>query len=264
MNILVGADPEVFVRKDGIFLSAYNLIKGDKQNPSPVDKGAVQVDGMALEFNIDPAATSEEFCINIQSVYSTLRAMVPEYEVVATPVADFTDAYIKAQPDKATELGCDPDYNAWTGMENVKPNALLPMRTASGHVHIGWTQDADKNEPSHYADCCSVMKQMDFFLGLPSLLFDDNVRRRQLYGKAGAFRPKSYGAEYRVLSNMWLNSEELIKWVFNNTQLAVSELLKGNNMFEKHGDIQTIINTSDAKEAKKLVKAWGIPLPNGM
>jgi hypothetical protein len=263
MKILVGADPEVFIKQNNQFLSAYGLIDGDKRNPQRVEKGAVQVDGMALEFNIDPASTSEEFLYNIQTVYSTLRSMVPEYEVIATPVADFTHDYIKAQPEKATELGCDPDYNAWTNRENVKPNALLPIRTASGHVHIGWTDGEDKNSNGHISACNDVVKQLDYFLGLPSLLFDDNTRRRSLYGKAGACRYKHYGVEYRVLSNMWLNSSDLIKWVFDNTQLAIKNLMNGVNLPNLYGNIEQIINTSDVDSAKVLVNKLSIPVPNG-
>ena len=51
----VGADPEIFLGDaDGGLVSAYGLIKGDKEHPFPVTNGAVQVDGMAAEFNIDP------------------------------------------------------------------------------------------------------------------------------------------------------------------------------------------------------------------
>ncbi len=34
-----------------------------KEKPFPVTNGAVQVDGMALEYNIDPASTVEEFVL---------------------------------------------------------------------------------------------------------------------------------------------------------------------------------------------------------
>ena len=35
-QILVGCDPEVFVKQNGIFQSAYGLIEGDKKNPQTV------------------------------------------------------------------------------------------------------------------------------------------------------------------------------------------------------------------------------------
>lgn len=84
-KILVGCDPEVFVKQEGVFKSAHNLIKGDKKNPQKIKHGAVQVDGMALEFNIDPAASEQEFVFNVNQVFAALKAMVPDYEVVATP-----------------------------------------------------------------------------------------------------------------------------------------------------------------------------------
>ena len=265
MQILVGADPEVFVKQNNLFKSAHNLIQGDKSNPFPVPYGAVQVDGLALEFNINPAGHDEEFLFNIQSVYSALRAMVPDYEVIATPVADFTEEYFKTLPAESLILGCDPDFNAWeNGAENRKPNANLPMRTAAGHVHVGWTTVEDKNDPQHRSDCCAVIKQLDYFLGLPSLLFDDNVRRRGMYGKAGAHRPKVYGVEYRVLSNAWLNSADLIKWVFNNTKLAMEVLIGGCSFADEHGDIQDIINTSNVDKANAIIKQLDIPLPQGV
>jgi hypothetical protein len=90
MDLLIGADPEVFVSQAGKFMSAYGLIPGTKQEPHAVDNGAVQVDGMALEFNIDPSASSEAFVYNIKSVLAQLRQMVPGYDVQPVAVARFT------------------------------------------------------------------------------------------------------------------------------------------------------------------------------
>ncbi len=261
MKFLIGCDPEVFVRKDGKFLSAYGMVKGDKKNPLPVNNGAVQVDGMALEFNINPASTEGEFLFNVSDVLNTLKSMVPEYEVVATPVADFDVEYIKQQPADALELGCDPDYNAWDGMPNPRPDGERPFRTASGHVHIGWTEGQDKNDPVHIGMCKEAAKQLDFYLGLPSLFYDNDVRRREMYGKAGACRYKPYGVEYRTLSNVWLNSEKLIKWVYNNTMQAMNELVNGNLLSQKYGDIQELINSSNVKEANAIIKAEKIMVP---
>lgn len=255
MQILVGCDPEVFVKQDGMFKSAHGLIQGDKQNPQKVNRGAVQVDGMALEFNIDPAATEDEFCINVQDVYNTMRLMVPDYEVVAVPVADFSFEYLSQQPAAALELGCDPDFNAWSGKENKRPDGNRPMRTASGHVHIGWTEGQSSIDKSHMEGCKIAAQQMDFYLGLPSLMYDKDTRRRSMYGKAGACRFKPYGVEYRTLSNAWLTSPELIKWVFRATKRGMVDLINGKNLAQKYGDIQDIINTSNVKEANKIIKA---------
>lgn len=255
-TILLGCDPEVFVKQNGIFKSAYNLIKGDKKNPQKVDKGAVQVDGMALEFNIDPAASEDEFCINVQHVLAHMTKMVPDYEVVATPVAHFDLDYIRAQPKEAKELGCDPDFNAWAeGLAFPKPDGERPMRTASGHIHVGFTEGEDIEDYGHLQRCWMIVKNLDFYLGLASLEYDTEILRREMYGKAGCYRPKSYGVEYRTLSNAWLKSESLIRWAFRAAHKGVEETMNGNFLFERHGDIQHIINTSDVKAARKIIKA---------
>ena len=178
-QILVGADPEVFVRQNGGFVSAHGLIEGNKDRPQKVNRGAVQVDGMALEFNIDPAKDTDEFVLNITTVFEQLKLMVPNHEIAVVPVADFSLDYIRQQPREARELGCNPDFDAYTGTVNQKPQAERPMRTAAGHVHIGWGEDM----AGHEEQARSATIQMDFYLGLPSLFYDDDVRRRSMYGK---------------------------------------------------------------------------------
>lgn len=261
MNILIGADPELFGKRDGKYVSAYNLIPGDKANPHRVDNGAVQVDGMAFEFNINPADSGDGFIFNIQSVLEQLRAMVPDYEVVADPVADFDLEYIASQPPEARDLGCDPDFNAWSGAVNEKPNVNLPMRTAAGHIHIGFTEDA--RGPEHFEICRIITQQLDFYLGLPSLLFDNDQRRRDMYGKAGAFRPKSYGVEYRVLSNAWLRDDKLMRWAFDAAQQGVQSV-RGYRLTDKYGDIQEIINNGDIASARRIIDNENLPVPEGI
>jgi hypothetical protein len=55
-----------------------------------------------------------------------------------------------------------------------------------------------------------------------------------MYGAAGAFRPKPYGVEYRVLSNAWLQSEELMAWVYRTTTKAITDLFEGKAAFHQH------------------------------
>jgi hypothetical protein len=241
-KILVGADPEVFVKdKKGRFRSAHGLIPGTKQEPYKVKDGAVQVDGLALEFNINPAETREEFIHNIGSVLSQLASMVPNYEIVIQPTANFNGNHLNAQPEEALELGCEPDFNAYTENENPRPDNKTTMRTAAGHVHIGFTEGADPKDPEHIRRCCTLVQQLDAFLGVPSLLWDPDRKRRMMYGKAGAFRPKSYGVEYRTLSNAWLKDPALVGYVFDQVQDCVSRLRSGEKVpiekFKKYIDL---------------------------
>lgn len=244
LNILVGADPEVFVRKAGrkTFQSAYGMIEGDKKNPQKVHLGAVQVDGMALEFNIDPAKNEKEFITNITEVMRIMGEMVPDYEMVAQPVANFTPAHMKQQPKEALELGCEPDFDAWKGGEaNPRPNGNVNFRTGAGHVHIGWTHDVDVNDPGHREACIMAAKQLDYYLGLGSLLYDPDTKRRTLYGAAGAFRPKPYGVEYRVLSNAWLQSEKLMGWVYRQTIKGINDLFEGKAAYTSYADMVKVL-----------------------
>lgn len=259
MKILVGCDPEVFVKRNGVLVSAHGLIKGTKENPFKVERGAVQVDGMALEFNTDPAESEDEFYLNVTTVFNTLKQMCPDYEIVTEPVARFGAEYIKAQPDEAKELGCDPDYNGWTGLPNPKPDANGDIRTASGHVHIGWCKDVPMTH-NHVELCGNVAKQMDFFLGLPSLFYDEDTERRTLYGKGGAFRPKSYGMEYRTLSNAWLKDANKIRWVYRQVQEGVKKMIDGFELSNVYGDISSIINNSDKEKAMAIIKAERIQM----
>lgn len=259
-KVLLGADPELFARDraTGALVSAHNLIPGTKLEPHPVNLGAVQVDGTALEFNIDAASTEEEFVTNINSVLQQLEHMIPQNLMFAfEPAVHYPPEYFATVPESAKELGCNPDYNAWTLMPNPSPDTSISptLRTASGHVHIGWNLPDEQLSADEQA---AVIRQMDYFLGLPSMLWDPDPERRQLYGKAGAFRPKAYGAEYRVMSNAWLRSTATMREVYQRTMMGMQEFFRGNQLCERYGDLAVDIidnnNTNWVAEYPELAK----------
>lgn len=239
--ITVGADPELFIRdkKTKKFISAHDILPGTKEKPYPVQLGAVQVDGVAAEFNIAPAKDYQNFTHNCQTVLEQLKTMVGEgNELVTEPFAVFDKEYWDKLPAKPKELGCNPDYNGWEAVVNSSPDDSKnpTMRTASGHIHIGWGKKFDPKDNLHFTDCCIVAKQMDYVLGIYSLLWDQDPNRRTLYGKAGCFRPKEYGIEYRTMSNKWLTDTKIINWIWKQAYLGMAELFKGNVYHEKFGD----------------------------
>lgn len=270
-TILVGADPEVFMKnpKTGKFVSAWGTIQGTKQKPFPVHKGAVQVDGNALEFNITPAATKQEFIGNVREVYDQLSKMVPGYNLVIEPTAVFDNEYFQSLPADARELGCEPDFNAWLRDINPKPVTIDATRSAGGHVHVSWRGNdpdmplADVDDPNHFDDCCTITKQLDYYLGVHSLAVDRDTKRRELYGKAGAFRPKPYGVEYRTLSNFWIASSELTGWVYDQVQLAMAAAFAGNLTEKLYGTYaQRIIDANDYGWRKRFrIDEIGNPPP---
>lgn len=267
-KVLIGCDPELFVSKDGKLVSGHSLIKGDKANPFKVKHGAVQVDGTALEFNIDPAKNEEEWMRNIDSVMAILTDMIPGYKLEAVAVADFGFEYLKSLPESATELGCSPDYDAYTVDVNPRPNGELPFRSAAGHIHFGIPEtnnDAPVNDQDYIAWLSAKVRELDFYLGLPSLFYDADTKRRELYGKAGAFRPKKYGMEYRTLSNQWLKDDNLKRWAYKASMDAMERIERGVSLFDKYGDeAQRIVNTSDKASASRIIKEEGLLLPAGI
>jgi hypothetical protein len=243
MELKIGADPEIFIRdnKTGKLISAHGLFPGTKEEPYPVKHGAIQVDGMAAEYNIHPASTAEEFVFYHLSVLCDLRDEIKarnpdlDFSFAFVPVADFGAEYIAEQPMEAKQLGCTPDFNAWEdGQVNPTPDAEMPFRTASGHIHLGWGSDYEIDDPEHIEACCMMVKQIDSGIAPMYVLLEgeEGKRRRDLYGKAGAFRPKKYGVEYRVLSNVWLTNTFYMSHIFRAVKEQFRDLLGGYKTYD--------------------------------
>jgi len=165
---------------------------------------------------------------------------------------------------QAMTIGCDPDYNAWTERRNPTRNGmeLGPVRTAAGHVHIGVPNpNIAPIYRTYLARACDLM------LGVPSILLEDDEEniRRQFYGAAGAYRPKPYGIEYRVLGNWWVKEDKYRKWIFNQAIRAVNTV-EAAQMYEAKGYFnqkiaELIINTKNKELAEEYCRRFGIRLP---
>lgn len=208
---LLGCDPECFLFRDGEFISGEGIIPGNKSQPYPVDHGAIQLDGLAAEFNIDPVDNPEDWNRNISVVIEQLKEIIhkhdPDIELKFNPVAKFNKKYFLSLSKQSRELGCIPDFNI-TGSKNPAPNLLNePIRTASGHIHIGWGSGLDPNDPGHFEDCRFVA---DYFYNRNTFQsFDtDSLIRLNYYGYQGSFRPKTYGVELRSPDNLWVRTSE--------------------------------------------------------
>jgi hypothetical protein len=244
VEFTIGADPEIFMSINGKFVSAHNAVPGTKARPHKVEKGAVQVDGMALEFNIDPSKDYEEFVSNLTVVQQQLLKMLPEgAEFLPNSTMEFDEIFLKNTPIRARSLGCEPDYNAYTLGRNTKPDKTVLFRTVGGHIHTGglFTDNPFGNE--HMSVSARLARLMDEQIGVYSLLWDKDDKRRSLYGQAGAFRPKYYGMEYRSLSNAWLFSKEATKFVYDGVVSALELLF--DPTYEPNPEISMIINNSD-------------------
>lgn len=229
-GFLLGADPELFVFRGDTPVSAHDLIPGTKAKPFAVPGGAIQVDGTAAEFNINPASTFEEFNDNMTQVIGALDDYLPsDCHLRNIPVVVWDEEYFDTLPWTAKELGCMPDFDGWTGRKNKKPKlkSKPTLRTAAGHVHIGFTEKASLQNVDHIRNCQRMIQLMDWHVGSWSCDVDTDTTRRLLYGKAGACRYKNYGVEYRTLSNFWIFDEELRYEVWSRTASACWDFVAG-------------------------------------
>jgi hypothetical protein len=255
----IGCDPEIFVGDHTGFRSIIDTIGGTKDFPRPLQQlgngFAVQEDNVALEFNVPPSSTKEEFIDNVVTARDFLNTLMQDafgLHLVKDSAAYFPESELL--DPRALEFGCDPDFNAWTGKRNPRPKAdNATLRSCGGHVHIGAKLTREQS--------LEVIRGMDFRLGVASVLADKGELRKKLYGKHGAFRVKPYGVEYRVLSNFWIWDEKLIGWVYDNTQWVLDAVLTGRSFLEYANEIKEAIDNNNKDLATEFVTKHNIEVP---
>jgi hypothetical protein len=118
------------------------------------------------------------------------------------------------------------------------------------HIHCGY--DNPDIETS-----LILIKYFDAYIGLPSILLDDDNNRRNLYGKAGCFRLCDYGFEYRVLSSMFLRNKSFLTFVWEGIVRALYAYSQGYEL-PNPDQIQEAINNSNVALAEKIIKKYNI------
>jgi hypothetical protein len=261
----VGADPEVFLLdKEGKPFSAEGLFGGTKHEPKPMEGLApgffIQEDNVSAEFNIPPAKEATDFAHSILRGLSYINKVAKSHSLkpVLASALHFDEKQLSTP--HAQTLGCEPDYNIWSLSVNARPTPPATLRTAAGHVHVSWVEPDDDQR-------LAMVRALDVFLGVPSILSTKKNERRSLYGKAGAFRTKEYGVEYRTLDNFWLGRKDWCQFVFNGVKLAVSRINSNGDFLledleEKAEDIQDTINNFNKDKAIRLMEHFNaVPFP---
>jgi hypothetical protein len=253
-DVLRGADPELFlVDKEGQPVTSIGLIGGTKSKPRDLGNGyALQEDNVAVEFNIPPTNNSRQFVASIQYALGVIKQDIKdkELDIAIVPTMEFYPMQL-AHP-QAQELGCEPDYNAWSREVNPRPKAPELLRSSGGHLHIGYANPNDE-------DSIALIKAHDLFCGVASVLYDSDTRRREIYGKAGAHRIKGYGVEYRTLSNFWIKTPELTNWLFEQSEKAVNFINSGQEIPLKWGNkIIECINTGNKSLVAQIDREYKV------
>jgi hypothetical protein len=232
----IGADPELFVRKVEAnpkkeLVPICGLVGGTKETPLPFAGGhkgyAYQEDGVAFEFNVPPRTAANEAHLTIVYVMEKTNALLQSKGLVP----EFRSWYRFKESDlkdpKAQIIGCSSDFTAYgandEGERRVPFTApdLGAYRFCGGHIHLGYPKQGADHIPDYV-----VARFLDVFVGLPTLRADQQRFRRPFYGKPGLYRPKSYGIEYRTLSNFWLRPgfNKYLPYMFDSV-LQLGELI---------------------------------------
>lgn len=232
IEVTVGADPEFFLHNGIKLVSAHDKVPGTKKEPFALKDGVcIQADGTAVEFNIRPAKTGEEFAKSIASALDQIQKLVGSgFAFKFKPSVQYPKHDFDQLPNSATELGCSPDFSADRNGRVIFRSAKILSsyryyRMGGGHIHVGWGKNLDPSDPSHIYDCVALSQAMKNYFMSYKKFFDSDVIRQCVYGSEGAFRPKPYGVEFRALSNAWLNYPELWPWIFDAT-VAIFRLLQ--------------------------------------
>ena len=256
-NVTIGADPELFLinSKTGDVVSSIGIIPGEKGEPYRSDdmpEGyGLEIDNILAEFNIPPVRNKEDFieAMDYMKKYikKFIKAKNPELDILCKASMMVNEDQL--QSPEAKLFGCSVDYNAYTEAPNPKPQGeRTNLRSAGFHIHIV------------YDDCnvdtsLMLIKYLDMYLGVPSVLKDTDTKRRSLYGKAGCFRLTPYGLEYRVLSSYFLSTKATLSWVWNGICRAIEAYNLGCPLADSEL-VQKAINESDKELATKLVKKY--------
>jgi hypothetical protein len=273
-----GSDPEfAVVDENNNVVIVESHLPGSKAQPFDIGEGiGVQPDGVAIEMTIPPCSSKEEFVSTMLKAKSRandiVKAINPNYSVKALSSAKYPLELLQANP-KCMQFGCSSSYNAWTLGDTYVPSAMEvgQLRSQGCHFHCGITNL--KESDVEFVDTIStLMKTLDIFVGVPSVLIDTDTDRRRIYGTAGDFRYRTIKdtlvVEYRVLGGNFLESEETIAWVFDsiiagiehyNENVSNEEYL--NCIDECAQSIQDTIKSGNIEDAKTICQIFNVELP---
>ena len=257
MKVLaVGSDPEFFVQdRGGEIIPSRGIIPGTKKKPRPLVWGAVHRDNVACELNPIPASSETEFSSNFLNLKNEVEDKLLRNKCMSLVVKtshEFSHEQLNYR--EAQEFGCDGDFTIW---EHIQPPVMRDpyslVRSAGGHIHIAI-------DGLNRANLATVISRLDLLISVPLVLLDPDKLRRQSYGKAGCYRPKPYGIEYRTPSNVWCGSDELRRWVYRQVVRAV-EYDNFTVLSDTHSAMVGCINDSDTDRAQFLCDLFNLEVP---
>jgi len=235
----LGSDPELFFTRDGKVVPSSEVV--------PKESEFVTRDGFQLELHPKPencrqsAAYQIAKCIGIANRY----AKASECELNFGLGHVIHDELWKGTPNVDKRFGCSPTESAQEKNPKRVTGLRERFRAGAGHIHFALGYSSNKVQPENYDRLIQVM---DIVLGNTCVLIDRdplNVTRRKNYGRAGEYRVKPYGIEYRVPSNFWLR--HYVLWSL------VSQLGRHAMDIELQGYSAELIKRFDMRKVRKAI-----------
>jgi hypothetical protein len=241
-------------------------------------------DNALLEFTMPPEESSEDMVESLTSLFGGAQIRLgkryriepqashvykkEELEDVVSPTIRDKDGNLIRYSH--WESGCNPNFNGYKLEPNPPANFTNGLRTGSFHIHVGDLDYAKNGEDGllHSLDNKALaIRLLDIYLGCASILFDcdpSSPARRELYGKAGEFRPTPYGVEYRVLGNYALRCPSTTRLVFDLVEYAMAHFNEGTALDVARSvdedQVQAAINKPDRNLARLILLKARTPL----
>ena len=259
-NIMLGSDPEIIAtkRSNGITkqFPVTGLIGGDKLNPFLVDESGfrtLQEDNVAIEYTTHPTSNLEDFVREQEQMRNVAFEKLRENQLSYSTQAAAVYENIFMRHSAVQKFGCEPTWNAWKNEQNPTPTSTDALRSVGGHIHVSYDNNNDEMSVELVRLCDLIYISMVNFNKKLDFSDRNEISRRNLYGKSGEMRIKSYGFEWRTPSNHWIFEIPKIEMMYRIVMEAFKHYDKGYRVKESSYEIiQNAINRGDKRVKIKL------------
>lgn len=268
-HITIGSDPEYGVIENGIPKSVVGFLRGTKKRPHKLNEYvSCQVDNVGAECCIPPCDNEDDFVNYMlmakRMTQEEVQKKAPGFELVSVSSQRYND--VELNSPTAQMFGCEPSWCVYTDDISPRPSPqqVGNLRSFGFHIHIGFPVEEGENQ---FKLAANIIKAMDVYLGLPSIIIDTDGDRRRIYGNAGDFRFRRIKdiaiVEYRTLGGAMHGSEELLRFVYQQTMKAVTDAFENPEKYESTVGymVQHIIDTGNAEAAAEMIKEFNIEIP---
>lgn len=276
MDFSFGCDPEFFLCDGLRYVSAIGVVNGTRDKRVKKHGHQFFYDNVLAECSVAPAKTRLEAVENIGMALATYAEMVKPLRLNTKAAVVLPDNELRHKD--ARKAGCNKEWSIYTRKQIPIPSNMMKqsnLRTAGGHIHLGATNGPLQDQVHQPF----VIYMLDLFLAVPALFVDkdqSSIERRRMYGKAGSYRQKEYGIEYRPLSAFWLNCPAFVDLTYEICDFVLDFVANGrwsrfwtldeeklmgedpNEAYHCYGydvfELRRVIDTCDLESGRKFME----------